>query len=144
MQLRHLREAGFGLLLTVGALFCAAVVSADDDAVTVIEGVAVLDDHLDEAIFYYENNWGYFRRIALERGDIASFEMIVGDDSSENVDIVLITRFASAAQYDAIEDRFQEVMHGRELKLLNSLEPGAFRKNVFVVTQSGARETAQR
>ena len=133
------------LLLALGALCFGPIVNADDDdAITVVEGIAVLDGRLDEAIFYYQNNWGYFRRQALERGYIESFDMVVGDDRAESVDIVLITRFDSAEQYDTIEDRFEEIMGERELQLLNDVEPGDFRKNVFVVTNSGSRNTPDR
>ncbi|MEM7501600.1 MAG: hypothetical protein AAF417_06130 [Pseudomonadota bacterium] len=138
-----MQRATLSLLLALSVLCCTPVIGADDDdAIMVIEGIAVLDGRLDEAIFYYEHNWGYFRRQALERGYIESFDMVVGDDLAESVDIVLITRFDSAAQYDAIEDRFEEIMSERELKLLNKVEPGDFRKNVFVVTNSASRNTA--
>ena len=140
-----MKKAKLTLLLTLSALCCVPVVGADDEgAITVVEGVAVLDGRLDEAIFYYQNNWGYFRRQALERGYIDSFDMVVGDDRAESVDIVLITRFESAAQYDAIEARFEEIMSERELKLLNDVEPGDFRKNVFVVTNSESRTAPDR
>ena len=130
------------LLFAFTALCCASVVSAEnDDTITVVEGIAVLDGRLDEAIFYYQNNWGYFRRQALERDYIESFDIVIGDDRTESVDIVLITRFDSVEQHDAIEDRFEEIMSERELKLLNDVEPGDFRKNVFVVTNSGSRRT---
>lgn len=132
-----MRNVAAGILLTIGLGSAGPSFAADTESITIVEGVAVLEDRLSEAIFYYENNWGYFRRAAMARGYIESFEIVVGDDRAEDVDIVLITRFESAAQYEAIESRFQEIMGERELELLNDLQPGEFRENVFVVTSTG-------
>lgn len=122
-------------------LICALSQHAMADTVTVVEGIKILNDHRADAVFYYQNNWAYFRRKAEEQAAIDSYELIVSDPGDgkpgdeEAVDILLITRFESAEQYADIESAYERVMAGRDLELLSDLQPGEFRENVFVFTQ---------
>lgn len=111
------------------------------DAVTVVEGIKILDGKRAEAVFYYENNWAHFRREAVEQELVDSFELIVaGPDNDEPVDILLITRFRDPEQYAGIEDAYERIMDGRELRLLNDTVPGEFRRSAFVVQQGDTKK----
>ena len=123
----------------VGAL-TASLVVAETPKISVVEGIAIKNGNRAEAIYYYENNWLSFRKEALELGYIDSYELIVSsNDSSDDAGIVLITHFESAAQFSEIEANFEKIMQHRQLQLLNDIEPGEFRENIFVVTGEGIR-----
>ena len=120
----------------------AAVAVGQDrggDGVTVVEGIDVVAGRTEEAVYYYTNNWLTFREAALEKGYIDSYELIVGDSTTDDVDILLITRFASERQYLDVEERYTELMGDHQLVLLNEVQPGEFRRSVFWMTSTGAR-----
>lgn len=104
--------------------------------VTIHDYVKTIDGNREELIYYYENNWKVFRDIALERGFIKSYELMVTEpDSLADFDIILITKYENEEAYDKGEERFQmiirEVIGDGAPKLLNELKPGEFRKNQF-------------
>jgi hypothetical protein len=113
-------------------LFCGLFflpLSALAEVVTV-DFVRVLNDHHEEAVYYYENNWKQHRIKALDRGYISSYKLLVKTSDDGQTDILLITGYASDSQYEAREDNFAVVM--RESRrdgpaLLNDKTPGEFR-----------------
>ena len=128
-----------GIVLICGVAATAVSHGKDAEGVKVVEGIDVLSNRYDEAACYYANNWLVFRKAALEKGYIDSYEFIVDDARAGDVDILLITRFASEQQFQEIEQRYTELMSDRQLVLLNDVQPGDFRRSVFALTStSGA------
>ena len=121
------------VVATYGMAVNAVAQESDAEGVNVVEGIDVLAGLHDEAVYYYTNNWLVFRKAALEKGYIDAYEFIVDESGSGEVDILLITRFASERQFQAIEQRYTELMSDRQLMLLNDVQPGEFRRSVFVV-----------
>ncbi|HUF04726.1 MAG TPA: TlpA disulfide reductase family protein [Aridibacter sp.] len=113
--------------------------------IAVTELVKVLNGKRDEALFYYRNNWMKLRKEAVKRGYIESFELQAGEPKVDaEFDIVLITRYAGRAQYEASEPNFQQLI--KELLpigpvRLNESVPDEFRKSVsFRISESIAQE----
>lgn len=105
------------------------------EKITTLDFVKIKDGHREEALYYYENNWKAFREIALERGYIAGYEILLtAADSIADFDIILITEYADSLQLQQIEERFQQVTKETRpggIKLLNDLKPGDFRQNMY-------------
>ena len=129
--------------VTFGAVVNAVSKDRDNDGVTVVDGIEVLSGFREEAIYYYTNNWLAFREAALEKNYIDSYELIIDDSDSGDVDIILITRFDSARQYQEVEARYTELMSEHQLALLNEVQPGEFRRNVFGVTSTSGESDSR-
>ncbi len=106
--------------------------------VTVTEFIKITNDKRAEAIFYYENNWKAFRKAAIERGVIDSFDLIVSkSDEKLDFDIILITRFKDSSSFDKAEENFQVIIKEIRpdgIKLLNETKPSDFRESISVKT----------
>ena len=77
--------------------------------VAVTELVKVVDGNLEEAVFYFRNNWQVLRDEAIKRGMIESYEMQVAKAGEESdFDIVLITRYRNNLQYGQAEQNFRK------------------------------------
>lgn len=98
----------------------------------IIEHVKILDGKTKEALAYYENNWKMLRDVAIERGYIASYQLIQVNNS-DDYDLILMTTFEDADQLAAAEDNFKEII-GEYLpdgpKLMNNITPEAFRQTL--------------
>jgi len=122
-------------LLFLLILLSTGSVSAQE--VSIFDFVKTVDNNKEELIYYYENNWKILRDIALERDFIESYELLITEaDSTADFDVILITRYKNEKQYQQGEERFQQIIKERNkeyggVKLLNELNPGEFRKNVF-------------
>ena len=115
--------------IVLAALFMMPLSSFAE--IMLIDFVKVLNGNDEEAIYYYENNWEQYRIKALERGYISSYQLLVRTSDDGNTDILLMTGFASEAEYDAREENFAVVMQepGRDGPLLlNEKAPGEFRE----------------
>ncbi|MDJ0758889.1 MAG: hypothetical protein QNJ19_05780 [Woeseiaceae bacterium] len=96
-----------------------------------IDFVKVVDGNDEEAIYYYENNWKRHRIEAASRSYISSYKLLVKQSDDGQTDILLITGYASEADYEQREANFQEVMRetGKDgPRLMNDKKPGEFRK----------------
>ena len=118
----------FLLLLTL------ASANAQSPPLTFVEYVKIIDPYEEEALFYYEQNWKFFRDAAHKKGYVSGYLLLKVEDVDE-YDLLLVTSFASSEQYDEVEDRFKEIMGVHRPdgpKLLNEITPSQFRKNVKV------------
>jgi hypothetical protein len=111
-----------------------AVLLASEPIYVILDFVKIKDSYVEEAVYYYENNWKVYRAAALKRGVIDSYEIIKSDKPNESYDLILITRYRGKEQFDASEKNFEPIL--KELrpdgpKLLNSRKPNDFRQNVF-------------
>lgn len=125
------------LLLT---LFVILPMPAMAEIVTV-DFVKVLSGNLDEAVYYYENNWKLHRVEAKKRGFISSWKLLVRTSEDGNTDILLVTGYASEEQYAKREENFADVMGETRPDgpaLLNDLAPGEFREVTDGGVYSGA------
>ena len=107
-------------------------ISALAEIVTV-DLVKVLNGNQAEAVYYYENNWKQHRIKALDQGYISSYKLLIRTSDDGETDILLITGYASEAEYEAREENFAIVMADRQADgpvLLNEMPPGEFREIV--------------
>ena len=99
-----------------------------------IDFVKIKDGKRDEAIYFYENNWRFYRAEAVKRGVIDSYELIdARSDKDAAFDLILITRYRGEDQFNNREAAFEPIIkqltpNGPFLKF-NS-KPDEFRENV--------------
>lgn len=107
--------------------------SQTSSRISTVDFVQVVNNNKKEAFFYYNNNWKVLREMAVNRGFISSFEFMETAYSEEApFHFILITTYLNKEQFDLREAHFQELIKERgELKLLNDLQPGDFRKNLY-------------
>jgi thiol-disulfide isomerase/thioredoxin len=103
-----------------------------------IDFIKIKDGRRDDARFYYENNWRFFRAAAAKRGVIDSYEYIdTISDKDPAFDIILITRYRNEEQFRNSESAFEPII--KELTpngpfLRGSSKPDDFREVVFAYT----------
>ena len=104
-----------------------------DDRISTIDYVQILNGNKAEAVYYYQNNWRALRKMALENDYIDSFQILETPFTEEEpFQLMLITTYANKEQYDLREDHFGELIKEiGALKLLNEKKPGDFRKTLF-------------
>ncbi len=102
--------------------------------ISVIDFVKIKNNHRAEAIYFYENNWTVYRRIALKRNQILSYQILqTTPDSNFNFDLILTTVYRDSAQFKESEANFASIIKQTRPegpKLLDSLKPGDFRQLV--------------
>lgn len=101
----------------------------------IMDFVQVKDNHVAEAIYYYEQNWKLYREAALQKGFITGYRIVqTQPDSLAPFDLVLITEYADSIQYSQSEKNFEGIIRALRPNgpvLLNELKPAAFRRNLF-------------
>ncbi len=104
--------------------------------ISTIDFVKILGDHQEECIFYYENNWKVLRELAIAKGYIQSFRLLINETMEEEYDILLITEYKNQEQFDQREEHFRILIEAQKegLQLLNDLQAGEFRKSVRKMT----------
>jgi len=76
-----------------------------------IDLIKIKDGKRDEAIYYYENNWRFYRAEALKRGVIDSYELIdARTDAGSAFDLILITRYRGETQLANSEKAFEPII----------------------------------
>jgi hypothetical protein len=116
-------------LLTI----CSYSYGQQDERITTIGFVQILNDNKQEATYYYQNNWLVLRKMAIKKGYIDSFQILETPISeSAPFELMLITTYMNEAQHLLREEHFEELIKEKgPLKLLNDKEPGEFRKTLF-------------
>ena len=112
--------------------------------ILVVDFVKVLNGNKAEALYYYENNWKKHRIEAARLGYISSYRLMVRTSDGGETDILLVTGFASEAEYKKREENFQEVMAESRRdgpELMNDKTPGEFRAVVDNATYLDAGAT---
>ena len=104
-----------------------------NDRISTIDFVQVLNENKAEAVYYYQHNWKVLRNMALENGYIHSFQILETPFTEEQpFELMLITTYSNKKQYDLREDHFRTLIQEiGELKLLNEKKPAEFRKTLF-------------
>ncbi|MFD1615271.1 hypothetical protein [Gelatiniphilus marinus] len=107
--------------------------SQPSSSVSIIDFVQVLNKNKAEALFYYQNNWLQLRIKALEKGYIASYQLLETQPTAKTpYTFMLITTYKNNAQYKASETHFNGLIAASDgLKLLNEKKPNTFRKVIL-------------
>jgi len=104
-----------------------------DQSISSMDFVEIVNDNQEEALFYYQNNWKILRQMAIKKNYISSFELLkdMGQDKN-SFSLILVTTYANREQFEKREEHFQELIKEKGgLELLNEKKPGEFRKTVF-------------
>ncbi len=111
----------------------ATEVDNRDHWITTMDFVEVLNDHQQETLYYYNNNWKVLREMALAKKYIAEYQFLITPvDEESKVSIILMTTYANQDQYDKREVHFEELIKKKgALNLMNEIKPKDFRKIVF-------------
>lgn len=106
---------------------------AQDERISSLDFVQILDGNVEEAMFYYQNNWEQLRLMALDSGYIQSYELLeTSFDDNAPFHLILLTTYANQEQFDRREDNFGALIAVKgELQLLNEKKPNEFRKVIF-------------
>ncbi|MCB0278808.1 MAG: hypothetical protein KDD94_04855 [Calditrichaeota bacterium] len=122
------------LLLLSTILTCfAQEKTIGNKAIQSISLVEVLDNQIDEAIYYFEHNWKVYRDVALKRGVIKSYALYKTIEATGTVYLLLITEYQDQDQYDSREENFKQIIDAERPdgpKLLNQKKAEEFRKTV--------------
>lgn len=120
------------LLLLVSPIILNA---QPNPSVTIVDLVKVTPGYEKEAIFYYEQNWKLYRDIALARGVIKSYRvLLLHEAEKDSFNLMLITEYADSAAYHAGEKRFEPILKEARPNgplLLNAMQPAQFRRNYY-------------
>jgi len=115
--------------IAVWLIFTAAVPSP----ISVIDFVKIKNNKREEALYFYNNNWKVYREIALKKGYISSYKMLLTRPGSGGYDIMLITTYKDSIQQKNSEANFAEIIKAERPKgpkLLNDIKPVDFRETV--------------
>jgi hypothetical protein len=107
--------------------------SQQNEKVSTVEFVQILNDNKEEAIYYYQNNWKILREMAMEKEYIHSYQVLETQSSEpEPFQLVLITTYLTKEQYNLRELHFGELIRLKgPVKLMNNKKPEEFRKITF-------------
>ncbi len=120
-------------LLLIVLSFCSICNGQHDERMSLMIFVQVLNDNKEEAIFFYQNNWGAMAELAIEKGLMESHQILETAYSEEEpYHLILIVTFFNEEQYDNREGSYFELLKeiGPE-KLMNDKNPDEFRKELY-------------
>jgi len=120
-------------LLLIVLSISAVNYGQQDDRLSTVDFVQILNDNQKEAVFYYQHNWKRLRDMALAKGYIDSFQILETPYSDEeSFQLMLITTYINKEQYELREVHFSELIKEKgKLELLNAKKPNQFRKTLF-------------
>ena len=132
-------------ILQLSIIFVALSSAKSHAQVKSVEVVKTLNGNMEEALFYYKNNWEQFRIEAKKRSAIDSYELLFSQaDSSGNCEIMLVTTYKTEQQYLNSEKHFREIIDAMVgptgPKFLNDIKPNQFRKRIYLNSFSGGSE----
>ena len=123
----------FIYFLIFGSLSISNAIAQQNEMISTIDFVEILNSNKAEAQHYYQNNWQELRKMAVNEGYIDSYQLLETPYSEEApFHMILITTYLNKEQYDKREDHFRELIEKKgELNLLNEKKPSEFRNTVF-------------
>ena len=122
------------ILLIYGLLnICGISYGQQNAKISTIDFVQIVNGNMEEATFYYENNWRILRNMAVEKEYIHSYQVLETPTSDDApFQLMLITTYLNEEQYTLREDHFSELIKEKgELQLMNEKKPEEFRKTLF-------------
>jgi hypothetical protein len=104
--------------ITAGLVMLAIAVTASitwaekqNETIVSLDAFSCRRDLERECMYFYEQNWKLYRDEALRLGHISGYELQRSEpDSTGTFDVILITRYANAAKYEAREENFRPLM----------------------------------
>jgi len=112
---------------------CTLSFGQQNDKISTIDFVQIVDNNKAEALYYFQNNWQVLRNMAIEAGYIHSYQFLETPvNEGEPFEFMLITTYLNHEQYKLREEHFLELINkSGDLKLLNDKQPADFRKTLF-------------
>lgn len=99
--------------------------------IVLLDVVEVQNGNVDEALFYYGNNWLPYRKAMLAKGFLQSYKMMkVLPDSSQKFQLILETVYSDSMQFALSEPRWEQIfkeVNPGGTKLLNHKKAADFR-----------------
>lgn len=78
---------------------------------TTMDIVRVNATYEKEALYFYQENWKAFRKLALQKGVISGYEMHrTATDSTHHFQLILITRYPDSTALANSEENFRPIM----------------------------------
>lgn len=103
--------------------------------ITVLEVAAVPPGKINEAVFYYTNNWAKYRDSALKAGFIVSYRLQQSvPDSNGTIQLILMTGYKNEEQLAGSEAHFSGILKSLRPAgpvLLNNKQPAEFRQIIL-------------
>lgn len=103
--------------------------------ISIYDFVKIKNNHTKEALYFYEQNWKYYRDIALKKKYIVSYRLVTAlPDSASDFNLILITEYADSLAYAKSEENFAQIIKETRPNgpiLLNELKPADFRINLY-------------
>ncbi len=90
----------------LSGVLAATAMAAQCHTITTVNTIDIHPGMEAQSRAYYRQGWRAARQIALERGLIAGYEMLITSQKSDQPEVVLITRYANDQQYAAREENF--------------------------------------
>ena len=121
------------MLLIVLLSICSIGHGQQNDKISTIDFVQILNDNKEEAVYYYQNNWKVLRNMAIKKEYIHSYQILeLPPSEDEPFHLMLITTYLNNQQYELREEHFTVLIKEKgALKLMNDKDPGEFRKILF-------------
>mgnify|MGYP005990203597 CR=1 FL=1 len=121
------------LILFASILFCTQINAQENTKISTIDFVQTVNNNTKELLYYYQNNWEVFRKMAIKKNYIDSYQFLETTPTKEApFNYLIITTYKNKTQFDAREKHFQELIKAKgKLELLNNKKPGDFRKTLF-------------
>jgi hypothetical protein len=98
--------------------------------VSSVDIVKVNSKYQKEAEYFYRENWHAFRKLALEKKIISSYEMMqTSADSTGHYTLILITQYPDSSHYHNREKNFEPIMKSispNGPKMLNNIDRKQF------------------
>lgn len=119
------------VLLMVCYLSCRQVY-AQKEAYVIMDIVKIKDNHWNEALYFFENNWKAYREVALKQGIISAYQMLVNKADSVSHHIILLTQYPDSLSYRKSEENFRPIL--KKLRPDGPAYLNEKRRNDFVQT----------
>lgn len=79
--------------------------------ISTINIVKVNANYEKEAMYYYNENWKEFRKLALQEGVISGFEIMrTATDSTNHFQLILITEYSDSTSFSKSEENFEPII----------------------------------
>lgn len=98
-------------LLLILFFLSAALPGVRGQEISTIDIVKVKAVYEKEAMYFYNENWKAFRKLALQEKVIAGFELLrTATDSTNHFQLILITTYSDSVSFANSEENFRPIM----------------------------------
>jgi len=120
----------FGMLSLIQAAACQEQTS---NQIAVVEFIKVKAGGMEDARYYYEQNWKVLREMAMDSSYISSYAMMITESDTTAYSFILQTIYPDSVAYSMSETRFGElirILGGDGPQLLSDKRPQDFRESL--------------